>query len=76
MMRIFWFLVRISVLLAVFILSGIWSAHLVLARAMAQGKPEYEVRLASYMAGLFVAGSVATITGVAMLLLDRKSGPK
>lgn len=75
-MRVFWFLFRICVLLAVFICSGIWSAHMVLARAMAQGKPEYEVRLASYMAGLFVGGSVATLAGGAMLLLGRKHEPK
>lgn len=75
-MRIVWFLLRVCVLLAVFIVSGVWSAHAVLAHAMATGKPEYEVRLASYMAGLFVAGSVATITGVAMLLLGRKREPR
>lgn len=75
-MRIFWFLLRICVLVGIFIITGIWSAHLVLARAMAHGKPEYEVRLASYMAGLFVAGSVATIAGVGMLLLGRQREPK
>lgn len=63
---------KVGVLLAVSVLSGYGSAHIVLARAVAQGKPEYEVRLASYMAGLFVAGVVATITGVAMLLIGRK----
>ena len=70
----FWTFLRVIVVLAVSILSGVWSAHRVVARAVAQGRPEYEVRLASYMAGLFVAGSMATLAGVAILLTGRNRG--
>lgn len=75
-MRILGFIVRILLLIAIFGVVGVWAAHALVAHAMAQGKPECEVRLAGYMAGLFVGGSVATIAGILMLLADKRSGAK
>ena len=72
-MRVLGFILRILLLLALFAGVGVWSAHYVIAREMARGQPEYAVRLASYMTGLFVGGSVATVAGVLMLLLSRRS---
>ena len=73
-MRVLGFIFRVLLLVAIFAGVGIWASHVVLARAMAQGQPEYEVRLASYMAGLFIGGSVATLAGVLMLINDRRTG--
>ncbi len=75
-MRVMGFLLRVLLLVAIFAGTGIWAARLVLARSMAQGQPEYAVRLASYMAGLFIGGSVATLAGVILLLLDRRATRK
>lgn len=72
-MRILGLLLRVILLIAIFAGVGIWAAKLVLARAMAHGQPEYAVRLASYTAGLFVGGSVATVAGVLMLLMQRRT---
>ena len=70
-MRVVGFLFRVLLLIAIFVGVGIWAAHLMIARAVARGTPEYDVRLASYMAGLFVGGSVATVAGIGMLLAGR-----
>ena len=71
-MRLFSFLLRVVLLLVIFVGVGLWSAHAIVARAVAHGKPEYEVRLAGYMAGLFVGGSAATAVGVIMLLSGKR----
>lgn len=67
-MRIVSFILRVLLLIGIFAGVGLWGAHAVLAHAMAQGKPEYEVRLASYMAGLFIGGSAAMVAGILMLV--------
>ncbi len=72
-MRVLGFIFRVLLLLAIFAGVGFWASRVVLARAMAQGQPEYAVRLASYMAGLFIGGSVATLAGVLMLIGDRRA---
>ena len=71
--RVVGLLLRVLILVAIFAGVGIWAAHLVIAREIAQGKPEYAVRLASYMTGLFAGGIVATVAGGLMLLLSRRS---
>ena len=72
-MRVLGFLLRVLLLVAIFAGVGVWAAHFVIAREMARGQPEYAVRLASYMTGLFVGGSVATLAGGVMLLLGRRA---
>ena len=68
------FLLRICLLGVIFVGMGIWSAQAILRHAERGGKPEYEVRLPSYMAGLFVGGSAATLVGVLMLLGAKRGG--
>ena len=72
-MRIFGFIVRILILIAIFAGGGVWAAHVVVLRAVAQGQAEYNVRLASYMTGLFAGGSAAVLAGIIMLLLGRRA---
>ena len=71
-MRVWGGVLRVVLLVGVFAGVGLWSAHLVMAREMAHGQPEYAVRLASYMTGLFAGGVLATLVGIAMLLLRRR----
>ena len=66
------FLLRLLLLLVIFVGVGLWAAHIVVAHAVSQGKPEYAVRLAAYMTGLFLGGSAATVVGVVMLLSGRR----
>ena len=47
---------------------GLWTAHALIAHAVAAGTPEYNVRLAGAMGGLFAGGSAAALTGLALLL--------
>ena len=70
-MRVLGFLFRVLLLIAIFVGVGFWSAHAVIARSVARGMPEYDVRLAGYMAGLFIGGSVVTVVGVGMLVAGR-----
>ena len=67
-MRTLGFILRILLLIAIFGVVGVWTAQWMIAREVARGKPEYEVRLAAYTGGLFAGGSVATVVGVLMLL--------
>ena len=71
-MRVWGVVLRGVLLVRIFAGVGIGAAHLVMARAMAHGQPEYAVRLASYMTGLFAGGVLATVVGIAMLLLKRR----
>ena len=64
---------RVLVVVAVFAAVGWGTAHVVIARAVARGTPEYEVRLAGAMAGLFVGGAAAVIVLLASLLGARRS---
>ncbi len=64
---------RVLLVVAVFAGVGWLTSHLVVARAVAHGTPEYAVRLAGYMSGLFVGGVAAMLAGLAMLLAGRGS---
>ena len=70
-MRAAGFALRVTLLLAIFAGVGLWSAHALIAHAVAHGTPEYQVRLAGYMGGLFAGGAAATVAGVALLLIGR-----
>ncbi|MGI4829740.1 MAG: hypothetical protein ACRYFU_16325 [Janthinobacterium lividum] len=74
-MRLFTFSLRVLLLLSLFVGVGLWSAHAILLHAVAQGRPEYTVRLAAYMTGLFVGGSASTVAGVLMLLSGKRASP-
>ncbi len=71
--RVAGFLARVFLLLAIFAGVGVWAARYVVAREVAHGQPEYAIRLASYMTGLFAGGVVTTLALVVMLLLDRRA---
>ena len=66
---------RILLLLAVFLGVGFGAAHALIAHAVAAGTPEYKVRLAGAMGGLF-AGGVATVLVSLALLFGRKPSPR
>ena len=72
-MRIFGFVLRVLLLIAIFAATGVWASHVILLRATSQGQAEYNVRLASYMAGLFAGGSAATLVGICLLLVDKRN---
>ena len=65
---------RIVLLLALFLGVGCWTAHALIAHAVAAGTPEYKVRLAGAMGGLFAGGGATMIAGLALLL--EKPRPK
>ncbi len=68
-MRVLW-----RVLLVLFTFGGVGylTMHLLIARAVAHGTPEYSVRLAGAMGGLFVGGSVACLVALVFLLGGRR----
>ena len=68
-MRVAGFGLRVLLLVAIFAGVGLWAAHALIGRAVARGTPEYQVRLAGYMGGLFAGGAAATVAGVGLLLL-------
>ena len=59
---------RIVLLLAIFLGVGCWTAHALIAHAVARGTPEYNVRLAGATGGLFAGGGATMIAGLALLL--------
>ncbi len=59
---------------ATFLLVGYATMHLLIARAVARGTPEYSVRLGGAVGGLFVGGAAAVLVGIA-LLVGRKRKP-
>ena len=63
---------RISILVLVPLAVGVLTSHLLIARAVAQGTPEYAVRLAGEMAGLFAAGLAAVVVGLGLLVTRRR----
>lgn len=69
-MRILW---RVLLVLGTFLGAGYGAMHVVIARAVARGTPEYAVRLAGAMTGLF-AGGVAAVLVCLGLLLTAKRG--
>jgi len=68
-MRIVW---RATIVLAVFVVMAFTISHAVMAHQLAEGDtPFAEVRLASWMAGLFGGGLVAVVVGIALLVIKR-----
>ncbi len=59
---------RILLVLLIFLGVGLWTGHVLIVHATAGGTPEYKVRLAGAMGGLFAGGTAATVAGVALLL--------
>ncbi len=70
-MRVIW---RAFLILGTFLGVGYATMHLLVAHAVARGTPEYSVRLAGAMAGLFVGGVAALLLTLALLLGGRR-GP-
>jgi hypothetical protein len=65
-MRVVW---RAAVVLAVFVGVGLWTSHVVMAHELAKaGAPVAEVRLVSWMAGLFGGGLAAVLVGIAVVV--------
>ena len=71
-MRLLW---RLLIAVASFALAGYATMHGVIAHAVARGVPEYQVRLAGAMAGLFVGGVAACLVGLALIFLGRGRKP-
>ena len=68
-MRVVW---RAVVVLGVFVVMAFTIAHAVMAHELLNGDtPIAEVRLASWMAGLFGGGLVAVLVGIALILKRR-----
>ena len=60
---------RILVVLTVFVCVALTVSHAVMARGLARaGAPFAEVRLASWMAGLFAGGAAAVVAGIVVLI--------
>jgi len=64
--------IRAVVLIAVFAGVGFAVAKAVIEHAAVNGAAGPEVRLAGAMAGLFVGGAAAGLSGLGMVLLRRK----
>jgi len=64
-MRIVW---RVLLVLLTFAVIGYTTMHVLIARAVARGTPEYSVRLGGAMGGLFVGGAAAVLVGIALLV--------
>lgn len=64
---------RIVLLLVVFLGVGLWTGHALIAHAVAKGTPEYKVRLAGAMGGLFAGSGAAVIAGLALILATPRS---
>ncbi len=68
-MRVAW---RAVLVLAVFVGVGFAASHVVMVHELAkQGAPRAEVRLVSWMAGLFAGGLAAVLVGIAVLVKRR-----
>ena len=68
-MRTLW---RGAVVLAVFVGVGWCASHVVMVHELAKaGAPVAEVRLASWMAGLFGGGLAAVLVGIALVAKRR-----
>jgi hypothetical protein len=60
---------RAAVVLAVFVVIALTISHAVMAHELASGDtPVAEVRLASWMAGLFGGGLAAAVVGIALVV--------
>ncbi len=69
-MRVLW---RALAVLAVFLGVGYATMHLLIARGMAHGTPEYDLRLGGAMGGLFVGGAAASLVALLFLLGGRRA---
>lgn len=63
-MRVAW---RVLLVLVTFAVIGYTTMHVLIARAVDRGAPEYSVRLGGAMGGLFVGGAAAVLVGIALL---------
>jgi hypothetical protein len=64
---------RVLVVLSVFIGVGVAVSHVVMVEEMAKATaPIAEIRLASWMSGLFAGGLAAVLVAVALLLKRRR----
>jgi hypothetical protein len=60
---------RAAIVLAVFVVIALTISHAVMAHELASGDtPVAEVRLASWMAGLFGGGLAAAVVGIALVV--------
>ena len=60
---------RAAIVLAVFVVMAFTISHAVMAHEMVNGDtPFAQVRLASWMAGLFGGGLVAVVVGIALII--------
>ncbi len=57
---------QILLLVAVFLGVGFAVAHALIAHAVAAGTPEYNVRLAGAMGGLFAGGAATVLVSLAL----------
>jgi hypothetical protein len=65
-MRVVW---RIAIVLGVFVVVAMTISHAVMAHELVNGDtPFAEVRLASWMAGLFGGGLAALVAGIALVV--------
>ncbi len=67
-MRIVW---RVLLVLLTFVGVGYATMHLLIARAVARGTPEYSVRMGGALGGLFVGGAAAVLVGLVLLMAGR-----
>ena len=64
---------RVAVVLAVFVCAAVLISHSMMAHGLAHpGTPIAEVRLASWMAGLFGGGILAVLVGIALAMIKRR----
>ena len=64
---------RVLVVLTVFVCVALTVSHAVMAHEMVRvGTPFAEVRLASWMAGLFAGGAAAVVAGLIVLIKRRR----
>ncbi len=63
---------RILLLLTVFLGVGFWTAHALIAHAVARGTPEYSVRLAGATGGLFAGGAAAVLIFLLLIFGGRR----
>lgn len=59
---------RVTLLLGVFLIVGFATSRALIHHAVARGVPEYDVRLAGYMGGLFCGAVAAAAAGLALFI--------
>lgn len=66
---------RVLLVIAVFLGIAYFTMHLLIARAIAHGAPEYTVRMGGALGGLFAGGAAATLVMLVMLLGGKRTLP-